>query len=79
MSTTNKKEKVKASHWVDIRKTLYKCSQHDLLSLIADLYELSQSNKNFLEARFLRDCHVLEDYKSQLKKYLAPREPWKEN
>ena len=72
-------QKVKTSHWIEIRKTLSRCSQNDLLSLLNDLYALSSSNKDFLEARFLKNSHVIEHYKSQLKKYLAPSEPWKDH
>ena len=34
------------------------------------------ANKNFLEARFLRDEGALLKYKTLIKKHLAPNEPW---
>lgn len=46
---------------------------------IADLYGLSKSNKDFLEARFLKNDSVLSRYKDLIKKYIAPSEPWKNN
>lgn len=56
------------------------CSERDLLGLIADLYALSRPNKDFLEARFIRnDGDVLERYKIIIKKCIAPSEPWKNN
>jgi hypothetical protein len=79
MNTENKKENPKSSHWLEIKKTLSGCSSSDLMGLIAELHSLSKSNKDFLEARFLRDDKVLERYKAQIKKYLAPNDPWKEN
>lgn len=64
---------------LDIRKTLSKCSERDLIGLIADLYALSKPNKDFLEAHFIKNDEVLARYKSIIKKYIAPREPWKNN
>lgn len=65
--------------WLDIRKTLSKCSERDLIGLIADLYALSKPNKDFLEARFIKNDEVLARYKSIIKKCIAPSEPWKNN
>ena len=67
------------NQWLDIRKTLSKCSERDLLGLIADLYALSKQNKDFLEARFIKNDEVLARYKSIIKKCIAPGEPWKNN
>ncbi len=71
--------KAKNSNWLEIRKTLSRCSERDLLGLVAELYSLSKSNKDFLDARFLRDNQALLRYKAQVKRYLAPDEPWKES
>ncbi|ETZ04473.1 hypothetical protein [Holospora undulata] len=71
--------KKNTNQWLDIRKTLPKCSERDLLVLIADLYALSKQNKDFLEARFIKNEEVLARYKSIIKKYIAPSEPWKNN
>ena len=79
MKTDYKKQAFKNSHWSDIRRILDHYSPRDFLGLIAEFYSLSKTNKDFLEARFLRNCQVLERYKLQIKRYLAPREPWKEN
>jgi DNA repair exonuclease SbcCD ATPase subunit len=73
------KLKSKSSNWLEIRRTLNKCSENDLLGLNAELYSLLKSNKDFLEARFLQDNQALERYKAQIKKYLAPNEPWKDS
>jgi hypothetical protein len=43
-----------------------------LIGLVAALYELSKSNKDFLDSRFLRDNQALARYKSQIKQYLTP-------
>ncbi len=73
------KLKSKSSNWLEIIRTLNKCSENDLLGLIAELYSLSKSNKDFLEARFLQDNQALERYKAPIKKYLAQNEPWKDS
>ena len=65
--------------WLDIRKTLSKCESSDLIGLIADLYALSKPNKDFLEARFIKNDEVFARYKSIIKKCIAPSEPWKNN
>lgn len=68
------------NQWLDIRKTLFKCSEPDLLGLIADLYAFSNQNKDFLEARFIKNDQVLARYKSIINKvYCSPSEPWKNN
>ena len=69
--------KSKSSNWFKIKKAPEKCSENDLLGLISELYSLSKSNKDFLEAGFLRENQILERYKSLIKKYLAQNEPWK--
>lgn len=48
-------KKDKNSRWIEIRRTLSKCLQRDLLGFISKLYSLTTSNKDFLEARFLCD------------------------
>ena len=75
----SKKEKSRNTHWLEIKKTLRLCSENDLMGLIAELYSLSKSNKDFLDARFIQDGKILGHYKIQIKKYLAPNEPWKES
>ncbi|WP_375331264.1 hypothetical protein [Candidatus Tisiphia endosymbiont of Oplodontha viridula] len=75
----NAKNKEKTSNWLEIRKTLNGCSDGDIIGLIAELYSLSKSNKDFLETRFLPDNSALERYKAKIKKHLAPNEPWKDS
>jgi len=75
----NAENKLKPSDWLAIKKILQTCSANDLIGLIADLYALSKVNKDFLAARFLQDGNALERYKANIKKYLAPNEPWKNN
>ncbi len=78
MSTGDKT--IKANNkWLGVRKVLSRCSERDLIGLVADLYALSQSNKDFLEARFIKNEQVLSRYKELVKKYIAPNEPWKNN
>lgn len=67
------------NQWLDIRKVLSKFSERDLIGLVSDLYALSQSNKDFLEARFIKNDNTLSRYKELVKKYIAPNEPWKNN
>jgi hypothetical protein len=79
MNVQKNQPKAKTTSWNDIRKILNRCSPGDLLSLIGEFYSLSKANKDFLEARFLRNNNALDRYKVQIKKYLAPNEPWKSN
>lgn len=77
----NEKGKIinSTNKWLDIRKTLSKCSERDLLGLIGDLYARSKSNKDFLEARFIKNDEVLARYKGIIKKHIAPSKPWEHN
>jgi len=70
---------VKENNWIDVRKELSDCSHRDLLGLIADLYDLSKDNKNFLETRFMPKDTSLNTYKKHIQRYLAPKEPWKDS
>ena len=76
MNNVNKKEE-KINPWLEIRKKLNKCSEIDLKGIIGELYALSKTNKNFLDARFLNDTNALKRYESDIQKYIAPYEPWK--
>ena len=67
-----------ATHsWKDIRSVLTKASHRDLLSLVGELYALRTENKNFLNARFVRDDNTLAPYKEIIAQYVSPAEPWK--
>ncbi len=80
MNSLNEKVKAKEpkiSPWLEIRKKLNKCSETDLKGIISELYALSKTNKNFLDARFLRDASVLKRYEADIQKYISPYEPWK--
>ena len=79
MSKANKIKNPNGSKWLDIRKALKYASQRDLLGLIGELYLLSKSNKDFLEARFIRDEKVIFKYKALIKKHLAPNPPWRDS
>ena len=57
MNTENKK--TKNSDWLEIRRIMNRCSEPVLIGLIAELYSLSKSNKDFLEIRFLHDSKAL--------------------
>jgi hypothetical protein len=80
MNNPNEKVSTKKSPirtWLEIRKKLNQCSETDLKGIIGELYALSKSNKNFLDARFLTDNTVLERYEADIQKYISPYEPWK--
>jgi hypothetical protein len=68
-----------SSNWLEIKKALKYASERDLLGLVGELYLLSKANKDFLEARFVRNQAALDRYKAQIKKHLAPSEPWKDS
>lgn len=65
--------------WLSIKKALLEYSEREFMTLIADLYGLSKQNKDFLEARFIKNDVILARYKSIVKKYIAPNEPWKKS
>ena len=77
--TATKSKVTKENNWTDIKKPLKHCSSADFLSLISELYGLSKTNKNFLEARFLQTEETLDKYKDLVQKHVAPNEPWKNN
>ena len=60
------------SNWSAIKKMLKECPEDDLVGIIGALYGLSKSNKTFLEAKFLLEYNVIEVYKAQIQKHLAP-------
>jgi hypothetical protein len=60
------------SSFSSIQKTLAKLDRDTLLSLVRELYGLSTSNRNFLEARFLCDDSILLRYKKLIDKALYP-------
>jgi hypothetical protein len=69
----------KASPWLEIKGILNQCSHNDLIGLTSELYALSKTNKNFLEARFINNEDIIDHYKDLIQKYLAPAEPWKKS
>ena len=77
MTDKTKTKEPKVNPWLEIRKILNRCSENDLKGIIGELYALSKTNKNFLDARFLTDNKVLERYEMDIQKYISPYEPWK--
>ncbi len=71
------KKSPKINPWLEIRKKLNKCSEADLKGIIGELYTLSKTNKDFLDARFLNDATALKRYEANIQKYISPYEPWK--
>lgn len=76
MSEKTNTEKIKNKNWIEIRKILHRCSESDLISIITELYTLHQSNKDFLEARFLKDNQALKRYKTKIEKNLDAHYPF---
>jgi len=67
--------------WPQIKNLIKNYSNQELIDLIAQLHSLTQINKDFLAGRFLQNDHVLiiERYKAEITKHIAPKEPWKES
>ena len=62
-----------AKNWGNIKSKIKDHSSSELLKVIADLYNLNNQNKNFLEARFLSSAiDSLESYKKIIERYLFP-------
>lgn len=71
MSTDAKPRKQNAS-WSDVKKSLAGHSKAGLLGLIADLYDYSVQNRNFLYARFSTGTDPLKPYKKIVGHALYP-------
>ncbi|MEK6742168.1 MAG: hypothetical protein AABZ15_01045 [Nitrospirota bacterium] len=71
MSTTVKTKKTNAS-WNDVKKALAGHGKTALLGLIADLYDYSAQNRNFLHARFSTGADPLKPYKKIIDDALFP-------
>lgn len=71
MSTAAKPKQEKAS-WSDVKKSLAGHSKAGLLGLIADLYDYSAQNRNFLHARFSAGADPLKPYKKIIGQALYP-------
>ena len=62
-----------AKNWGNIKSKIKDHSSSELLKVIADLYNLNDQNKNFLEARFLSSAiDSLEPYKKIIERYPFP-------
>jgi hypothetical protein len=61
---------MRKSQWSNIRKRLLLLGNKELISLIKDLYAISDENRRFLEARFAQGGHqaqaALADYKQEI-------------
>ena len=57
------KKKSKKPKWNDVKKSLKNLENSQLIDLLKDLYELSEGNKAFLNARYLTENDSLERYK----------------
>ncbi len=71
MSTAAEPKKQKAS-WSEVKKALAGHSKSGLLGLIADLYDYSAQNRNFLHARFSTGADPLRPYKKLIVDALFP-------
>lgn len=71
------KTKIKNQTWSDIKKQIKEFSHDGLIDLIKDLYEVSPTNKAFLQTRFSGSSSQasLEPYKKRIQAPLA----WKGN
>lgn len=58
-----KKQKSKNPTWIDVKKSLKDIESSQLIELLKELYQLSDENKNFLDARFNGGNASLQSYK----------------
>ena len=58
-----KKENPKKSNWSAIKKSLKDFDTNHFIELVKDLYHLSENNRNFLHARFIKEGDTLKRYK----------------
>jgi hypothetical protein len=64
------KKKTKGPTWSDIKEVLVNLDQKQLLSLVGDLYRLSNENKTFLHSRFKIGGDPLNPYKKTIEEWL---------
>ncbi|MCP4110662.1 MAG: hypothetical protein GY749_34920 [Desulfobacteraceae bacterium] len=64
--------KKKKSYWNDIEKKLNKYEKKQLIDLLSDLYQLSSTNKIFLNTRFSAGDDPLVSYKRIIQKAIHP-------
>ncbi|MFN5539977.1 MAG: hypothetical protein ACK481_07975 [Candidatus Melainabacteria bacterium] len=70
------KTQTKNQTWTDVKKQIKEFSRDGLIDLVKDLYELSSTNKTFLNTRFLSTNiqQSLEPFKQHIQKPFV----WKE-
>jgi len=64
--------KKRKSSWIDIKKVIKAFEPSDLVSLVKDLYQLSEENMRFLNARYADDGETYKRYKKIISKCLCP-------
>lgn len=58
--------------WTDVKAKLSGCDREGVLTLLRDLYAVSDENKAFMHARFNLGADVLSPYKTALTRWLWP-------
>jgi hypothetical protein len=58
--------------WSDLKKVISDLEHNETLQLVRDLYQLSETNKEFLHARFLMVDDPLKPYKDKIKDCMYP-------
>jgi len=66
------KKKSKKPGWIDVKKSIGSFDRSQLINIVKDLYQLSESNKTFLHARCLVGDDSLKQYKKIIFHSLYP-------
>ena len=66
------KKKSKKLSWIDVKKSIGSFDRSQLINLVKDFYQLSESNKTFLHARCLVGDDSLKRYKKVILHALYP-------
>jgi hypothetical protein len=66
------KRKTKEPNWSDVKAALVDLEQKELLSLVGDLYRLSNENKTFLYSRFKVGGDPLNPYRKTIEECMYP-------
>jgi hypothetical protein len=64
--------KTKKTSWVDVKKSLRNFELSQIIGVVKDLYQLSEENKTFLDARCLGGDESIKRYKKRILKCLYP-------
>lgn len=74
-----KKQKSKKQTWIDVKRSVQRFDHSQFISLVKDLYQLSEENKTYMYVRFSIHDDSVSRYKKVVLKCLYPDVPDENN